>query len=49
MYTQTEGEVAFQVFCPWDPKKYADMDRLISDKKVTEGSGEWCILKLGTG
>ena len=37
------------VFCPWDPRKCADMDTLISDRKVTAGSGEWCRLKLVTG
>ena len=43
-----EGEVASKVLCPWDPRKYADMDTLISDRKVSEGSGEWCRLKLVT-
>ena len=27
---------------------YADMDTLISDRKVAAGSGEWCRLKLVT-
>ena len=45
----TEGEFASRVFCPWDPRTYAGMDMLISDRKITAGSGEWCRLKLVTG
>ena len=44
-----KGEVASHVLCPWDPSKYANMDTLISDRKITAGSGEWSKLKLVTG
>ena len=37
------------MFCPWDPREYAAMDTVISERNVTAGSGEWCILKLVTG
>ena len=30
-----------------DPKKYADMDTLISDRKITAGSGEWSQVTSG--
>ena len=36
------------MLCPWDPRKYADMDTLISDRKVKAGSGEWYRLELVT-
>ena len=47
--TLYRGRDCFSSVCPWNPRTYAGMDMLISDRKVTAGSGEWCRLKLVKG